>query len=66
MSYWKLACPRELVIDAGPLGPTGKRFIEDLFLHGLGEFYYTNGIDFTIENFVTILSTSEKKNQLLI
>ncbi len=60
VSYWKLACPRELVIEAGPLGLTGRRFIEDLFLHGLGEFYYANGIDFTTENFVTILSTSEK------
>ena len=61
MSYWKLACPRELVIEAGSLSSTGKRFIEDLFLHGLGEFYYANGIDFTTENFVTICSTSEKE-----
>lgn len=65
ISYWKLACPRELVIEAGPLGHRGKRFIEDLLLHGLGEFYYANGIDFTTENFVTIFSTSEKENSAI-
>lgn len=54
MSYWKLACPPEFVIEAGPISKQTQTFFEDLFLHGLGEFYYVNGIDFTTEQFLTI------------
>lgn len=63
MSYWKLACPAELVIEAAPLTATSRRFIEDVFLHGLGEFYYKNGIDFTTEKFLTIRATNEGTQQ---
>lgn len=57
ISYWKLACPQELVVEAGALTPISQRFMEDLLLHGLGEFYYTNKIDFTTAKFLTITSS---------
>lgn len=56
LSYWKLSCPRELVIEAGELDAEQIRFWYDLFIHGLGEFYYRNQIDFTQENFFSITS----------
>lgn len=60
ISYWKMACPKELYVEAGRLTPTSIRFFEDLFFHGLGEFYYINNIDFTVNDFFTIRSEGER------
>lgn len=45
ISYYKAAAPPELVIDSGPLRPDTARFLDRLYLHGLGEFAYRNGLD---------------------
>lgn len=58
ISYWKAACPTEFVIEAGPLSDTQVRFWHDLMIHGLGEFFYRNDINFTTPNFLTIRSVS--------
>lgn len=57
ISYWKLACPREFVVEAGHLTSEQVRFWYDLFIHGLGEFYYQNQIDFTMPDFLDIRSS---------
>lgn len=62
ISYWKSACPKELVIEAGVLTTEQIRFWKDLFLHGLGEFFYQNQIDFTKEDFLTMTSRSDGEN----
>ncbi|MEK7578061.1 MAG: hypothetical protein AAB492_05665 [Patescibacteria group bacterium] len=62
ISYWKLACPQELLVQAGALTTTDISFFKSLFLHGLGEFYYVNTIDFTIDNFFAIRSTKSGEN----
>lgn len=54
ISYWKTACPSEFVIEAGVLSAEQIRFWYDLFIHGLGEFFYRNSIDFTVPDFFTI------------
>jgi len=54
ISYWKLSCPKEFVIEAGILNGEQIRFWYDVFIHGLGEFYYQNGIDFTAKDFLRI------------
>ena len=54
ISYWKLSCPRELVIEAGVLDGEQIRFWYDVFIHGLGEFFYQNQIDFTVKDFLRI------------
>ena len=54
ISYWKTACPKELVVEAGFLDREQMRFWYDLFLHGLGEFFYRNKIDFSQKDFLTI------------
>ncbi len=63
ISYWKAACPKELFVEAGQLSSTSTRFFEDLFFHGLGEFYYINKIDFTVNDFFTIRSGGEGRKE---
>lgn len=60
ISYWKAACPSAFVVEAGMLTDKQIRFWEDLILHGLGEFFYRNEIDFTKEDFLNITSAGEK------
>ncbi len=53
-SYYKAACPREIVIThQGQFVPEMLEFWQDLLLQGLGEFFYQNQIDFTSDDFVT-------------
>lgn len=61
ISYWKAACPRELLIKAGNLSDEQITWWHDLFIHGLGELFYKNNIDFTSSNFLTISSASRDK-----
>ncbi len=61
-SYWKCACPQEISISAGPLSSKQVAFWQNLFIHGLGEFYYTNNIDFTANNFLKIKADDTSNN----
>lgn len=56
ISYWKSTCSPEIVVGAGNLTVEQVRWWHDLYTHGLGEFYYQNGIDFSAEDFVNINS----------
>lgn len=58
MSYWKATCSPKLVVEAGQLTPSQVDFWHDLFLHGLGEFFYKNQIDFSTLDFLTITSSA--------
>lgn len=57
ISYWKATCSPKLIVEAGQLNTEQQDFWQHLFLHGLGEFYYVNQIDFTPEDFLTITCT---------
>lgn len=46
MSYWKLYCPTEIEINSGELTKAEADFWTMVYTKGLGEFYYTNHIDF--------------------
>ncbi len=54
LSYWKAACPREVVIEAGALDEGQIRWWRDLWLRGMGEFFYINRIDFRSPDFLKI------------
>ena len=56
ISYWKAACPAILEVRAGPLSEDAVAWWQDLYLHGLGEFYYRNSIDCVASPLVTIVS----------
>lgn len=57
LSYWKTACPSEVVIDAGALEEWQIRWWKDLWLRGMGEFFYVNRIDFRGPDFLKISAT---------
>ncbi|MBI2330365.1 UDP-N-acetylmuramoyl-L-alanine--D-glutamate ligase [Candidatus Daviesbacteria bacterium] len=52
LSYWKAACPKQIIIKAGDLDEDQIKFWKKLLIKGLGEFFYTNKIDFTKEDLV--------------
>lgn len=54
LSYWKAACPPVVSIEAGKLNADQLAWWHDLFLHGLGEFFFKNEIDFTAPGFLTL------------
>lgn len=54
VSYWKSACPPLVRIACGTLPAGQAAFWKKLYWHGLGEFFYTNGISETQEAFLTI------------
>ncbi|OGE19375.1 UDP-N-acetylmuramoylalanine--D-glutamate ligase [Candidatus Daviesbacteria bacterium RIFCSPLOWO2_02_FULL_41_8] len=56
LSYWKAACPLEIIIKAGNLNDEQIKFWKNLLIKGLGEFFYTNKIDFTRKDIVKFVS----------
>lgn len=58
-SYWKAACPQEVIVEAGFLDKNQVDWWHNLFIQGLGEFFYTNQIDFTQPDFLRISSTAK-------
>ena len=60
ISYWKASCSPQITVRAGKLGNAQKNWWKDLFIRGLGEFYYKNGINFSADNFLSIDSVSRR------
>ncbi len=56
ISYWKCACPPQVVVRCGRLDEAQVRFWKKLYYHGLGEFFWLNGIHATEEDFMTLRS----------
>lgn len=54
ISYWKCACPPNLVIECGELSKEQCAWWEKLYYNGLGEFMYRNGIEVSQEDLVHI------------
>lgn len=44
ISYWKIACPPTVTVEAGWLNQDQIDWWKDLYFNGLGEFFYVNGI----------------------
>lgn len=53
-SYWKAACSPVIRIEAGYLDEFQMEWWKNFIFKGLGEFFYTNQIDFTGGNFLKI------------
>jgi len=54
VSYWKCACPPVVKIHCGALDEQEIAWWKGLWYHGLGEFFYRNGIETDIDSFVSI------------
>lgn len=59
ISYWKIACPKEVVIEPYGLSKEQIAWWKTLYFNGLGEFYYTNGIEENERDFMTIVADGE-------
>ena len=51
-SYWKASAPAEIVVQAGSLNNAQLAWWKKLLIKSMGEFFYTNQIDFTSPDFV--------------
>ena len=60
ISYWKIACPRQVVIRPYSLTKAQTDFWKKLYYNGLGEFLYLNSIDCAEADLMDIASVSGK------
>lgn len=60
LSYWKAACPPRVIIDGYQVTDEERAWWQDLFIHGLGEFYFVNDIDPSKEGLLTIESRGDR------
>ncbi|MBO4599902.1 MAG: hypothetical protein J5641_04100 [Bacteroidales bacterium] len=58
VSYWKCFCPPVVKVVCGRLDDRQVAFWKKIYFLGLGEFFYTNGIAATMEDFMTIAAES--------
>ncbi len=45
ISYYKAAVPEQIVVDGEPLDAAFAALLDEIYLHGLGEFAHRNGLD---------------------
>ena len=60
ISYWKCACPKKVIINAGYINDEQISFFKKLYYYGLGEFFYINKIDTSIDTFMDIEVNGEE------
>jgi hypothetical protein len=63
MSYWKAACPREVAVEAGALEGAQIGWWRDLWLRGMGEFFYVNRIDFRSPDYLQISAAAPHRER---
>lgn len=61
VSYWKIACPKKVIVEAGYFEKEELEWWKELYFYGLGEFFYTNGIELDSVGFMDIECVSEDK-----
>ncbi len=62
-SYWKATCSPKIEIKAGYLDKEQIKWWKDLIIKGMGQFFYENKIDFRGQNFLKIVSNSNKNDR---
>lgn len=53
ISYWKCVCPKTIIVKPFSLSQEQQIFWRKIYFNGLGEFFYTNHIQTTINDFFT-------------
>ncbi len=59
VSYWKCVCPPVVRVLPHSLDDEQIRFWKKIYFNGLGEFFYTNGIHASLDEFMTIVSNPQ-------
>lgn len=54
ISYWKAACPPQVIINAAYLDNLQVEWFKKLYFNGLSEFFYVNGIAADFDDFMQI------------
>ncbi len=54
ISYWKSICPKKVLIKPYKLTQEQILFWKKIYFHGLGEFFYLNGIEPNINSFLEL------------
>lgn len=62
VSYWKCFCPPVVEVKPFSLSADQVAFWKKIYYNGLGEFFYTNGIKTTVDEFMTICSDPSAKS----
>lgn len=64
VSYWKCACPPRVTVACGSLTPEQTDFWRNIYYHGLGEFFYINGIAATADDFMQLRSAGPAASEM--
>lgn len=59
INYYKLACPKRIILEVGAIKEEQKDFFKKLFYKGLGEFRYINKIDIGMDEFLEFENVDE-------
>ena len=59
ISYWKVACPKEIHVIPGYLSEEQSLWCKNVYFQGLGEFFYTNKIEASFDDFLNISSSGK-------
>ncbi len=59
ISYWKVVCSKNIIIKCGFLNEEQIKWFKKLYFYGLGELFYTNGINTNINDFMNIVCTGK-------
>lgn len=62
ISYWKIACPKKVVVKPFVLDEEQIRWWKKLYFNGLGEFFYVNGITTSIDDFMILTSCRPERS----
>lgn len=62
ISYWKIACPKRVVIKPFALDEEQIKWWKKLYFNGLGEFFYVNGITTSIDDFMILTSCRPERS----
>ena len=65
VSYWKAACPPRVRVECGYLSEEQIAWWKKLYYHGLGEFFYTNGVETDMDSFMTIEAAGTEKKRVI-
>ena len=62
ISYWKIACPKKVVVKPFALDEEQVKWWKKLYFNGLGEFFYVNGITTSIDDFMVLTSCRPERS----
>jgi len=65
-SYWKATASPNIIIEAGHLNKTQINWWHDLFIKGMGQYFFENKIDFRVANFLQITTQNIRSAEFAI